>query len=340
MESLSNHAYGISKESQTSRRIMSRLEKLQAEELELEAQYTQKLGDQSTDSATDSEQSEDQASDGPTEEVTTHEIPDDDDDETAAPQTRTNWKKRFTGYKSSTDATLYEQRQELAALRAQNVQLMTKMQELASKREEQGEDMFQGAFTPEDVDTFGADGLDVVKKAAKHAIDSQVKPLKEQLAQVERERLERIKRDSENESKISYNKFLDSLKGLVPDYAKLNADSKFLSWIKQPDEYSGLPRVSLLRKAEANRDSYRVADFFKSFKKANAPSIEKHITPIGSGGSQPVSKGKDQPVFKKSEIDKFYNDIMKGLYKGKHDEMMAIERSIEQAVAQGRISNG
>jgi len=323
---------------------MSQLEKLKQEEAELEAQLTQKLGDPVEPTATTVE---DGIQITPEEKEAAEFIqeivipPAQDTPEQPAPVKRTNWKKRFTGYKASSDATIYEQRQELEALRAQMVNLSEQLvNSQDAKREVQGEDMFKDAFTDDEVDTFGADGLDVVKKVTKVAIDNQVKPLKAQLAKAELDRLKSMKLASENELRSSYNKFTIALESLVPDYKDLNADPGFLEWIKQPDEHSGLPRISLLRNAESKRDVKRTSDFFIEFKAAQTPNIEKYITPIGSGSTPRPQQKPDQPVYKQSDIDKFYSDVMKGRYKGQQDLITSTERAIEQASVDKRILYG
>ncbi len=328
---------------------MDQLEKLKEEEAELEALLTQKLGDQGEQpSATDSNgfivTPEEEEAAQFIEEIVTgtpEELP-----EQSAPVKRTNWKKRFTGYKASTDATIYEQRQEIENLKVAHVEMLQKLDGLQTiKREEQGEDMFKGAFTDDEVDTFGADGLDVVKKAARVAIDSQVKPLKEQLASQERNRLKTMRTEADNQRKATYNSFLNSLKSIVPNYVELNKYPQFLEWMQQPDEYSGLPKFSLFRKAEASRDVVRVADFFLEYKKLTTnpiipPSMEKYITPLGSKGNTVVPKQTDQTMLRQSDIDKFYNDLMKGRFAGKNDQVNATEASIERASMEGRILYG
>lgn len=329
---------------------MNQLDKLNAEVEELEAQHNaQKLGDPEQSAATVEEVIlPTQAEQDTTEFIETIVIPPAEEETIQpAPKPRENWKKRYTGYKASTDATIFEQRQELEQLRAYQAQTMEELQLLKNaKREVQGEDMFKDAFTESEVDTFGADGLDVVKKAAKVAIDSQVKPLKEQIAKAELDRVKSMKIASENERKASYERFTSSLGTLVPDFKELNSDPKFLEWIKQPDEHSGLPRISLLRRAEGTRDVKRTSDFFNDYKRTlvpvqtSPPEIEKYITPLGSGGQPPPQRQPDLPRYRQSDIDKFYSDIMKGRYKGQEKLIASTERAIELASMDKRIVYG
>ena len=263
---------------------------------------------------------------------------------------RVNWKKRFVNYKSSTDSTIYGLRQELMDMKRELARLMEDNQQLSEvKREEQG-DLFDGAFTQEDEDTFGSEGLDVVKKAAKVAIERQVKPLQEELRKQEKLRLADLQRRNQGDRNEHYQRFLSNLSTLVPDYGTVNKDPKFLAWLDQSDDYSGQKRQTLFRRAESTGDVARVADFFMDYKRsqnvvADATNIPKaaakHITPTGSGGGPAPPKQPQAPgYYKESDINKFYRDLMKGRYEGQQGVIMATEKAIEQAYLDRRVLRG
>ena len=340
---------------------MDPLEKLKQEEAELEAQMlgnpTQPEPEEDPDvAATDEgiQQSEEELEAAEFMEQTIVAPQDQDEpedqEEPEPPQKpkRTNWKKRFTNYKSSTDATIYGLRQELMDTKSMLSDAMARLQNLQeAKREEQG-DLFEGAFTQEDEDTFGTEGLDVVKKAAKVAIERQVKPLQEELRREQRTRVEDMQRRTQADRNHQYQEFLSRLETLVPDFRTLDSDKGFVEWLKQGDTYSPHQRRTLLRQAEAAGDVARVADFFTEYKESlravtdasNVPeAVRKHVTPVGSGGggAAPKQKTPDQGLYRKSDIDKFYSDLLKGRYEGKQDVINATEAAIERAYAERRV---
>jgi len=258
---------------------------------------------------------------------------------------RTNWKKRFTNYKTSTDTTISGLRTELSSLRASVAELMAENARLRTvKREEQG-DLWEGTFTQEDEDTFGTEGLDVVKKAAKVAIDKTVRPLQEELQRHEKQRTQELKQRAHDDAVADYARFTDKLGQVVPEYAELNTDKDFIAWMREPDQYSGVPKITLLQQAEKARDVGRVAQFFMDYMVTlENPTIpkdmERHVTPVGSGGGGNVRqprKNQDKGYYRKSDIDKFYADVMKGRYEGQADVIKATETAIEQAAIDGRI---
>lgn len=340
---------------------MNPLERLREEEAALEAEMlgnqtpTEETQEVSATEAEGIEQStEEQEAAQFIEEIVTEPYSEPEEDEVeldVQPQkkSRTNWKKRFTNYKSSTDATIHGLRQELTEIQAHIAALMEENYSLRTSKQEKQGDIFEGAFTEEDIDTFGADGLDVVKKAAKVAIEKQVKPLQAELQKAEQARLADVKRRAESDRSRNYEQFLSRLEAVVPDYKEINVDPRFLKFMDVPDEFSGLPKKTLFHKAEASGDVFRVADFFMEFKNKIAPKadttipkeMEKHITPIGAGGgaqssAQPKASGSGE-YYRQSDIDKFYNDVMKGRYAGRHNVIIATEDAIEAAYRDNRI---
>lgn len=258
---------------------------------------------------------------------------------------RTNWKKRFTNYKASTDATINGLRRDLIDMQSANAAVARELQQLqvaSSQREVQG-DMFEGAFTQEDEDTFGTEGLDVVKKAAKVAIERQVKPLEAELQKQRDARVQDLTRAAATQKRAQYQEFLGRLETLVPEYAELNKDKGFLQWLSGADQYSGYQRAELFRKAEASRDVARVADFFVEYQSTVAPpvpkDVQRQVTPVGrgGGGQQVNPKPKDPGMYRQSDIDKFYSDVMKGLYKDQAGVIAATEAAIEQAYVENRV---
>jgi hypothetical protein len=260
---------------------------------------------------------------------------------------RTNWKKRFINYKSSTDLTLSGLRTELTEMRAAVHELMSENARLRQVKQEKQGDLWEGAFTQDDEDTFGTEGLDVVKKAAKVAIDRTVKPLQEELQRHEKQRAEELKKQAHEQKLNRYNSFLEKLGNIVPEYAELNRDKDFLEWMSDPDEYSGMRRMDLFRQAEASHDVGRVAQFFTDFQVETgqtqepelSPEMQRHVTPVGSGGGGAARPNKqpDKGYYRQSDIDKFYTDVMKGRYAGQKDVIEATEKAIEQAALDGRI---
>jgi len=272
---------------------------------------------------------------------------DGDDSQPEQRASRTNWKKRFTNFKASADATIYDLRTEVSTLKGQ---MATIYEELSTLRKEgtkaTQKDPFTGVFTEEDEATFGADGLDIVKKGTQAAIENATKPLRDQLAKADSDRIASLKKAAHDAETERYGKFISRLGELVPEYKKLNYDSKFLAWMGQADTYSGITRSQLFKRAEDAKDVARVAEFFVEYQHAHKRPVseaEKYITPVGGPGAPTAAtkaKAAGGRIIYLSEIDKFYDDVIKGRYHGKHDQVLNIEAQIDAAQIAGLIRKG
>lgn len=251
-------------------------------------------------------------------------------------QQRTNWKKRFTNYKASTDATVHGLRLENLNLKERLNSVMQRMAQFEKMLTETktNKDPFEGQFSEEEVGIFGQDGLDVVKKAVKTIEENRIKPLEEKLKQSEAQRQKDLENQLIAERQREYDVFLSRLGSLSPNYGKLNADQKFVAWLNEPDPGDMYTRKYYLQKAEAARDAVRVADFFNRYttqtSKATS-SLDRHITPIGTGsGVEVQSKSGNKQSIDMETINKFYDDSARGRYKDNPAEAQRIEAMIDK----------
>jgi len=250
---------------------------------------------------------------------------------------RTNWKKRFVNYKASTDITISDLRYDNLSLRESVAQLMRRVEQLSQLAEQgiQKSDPFEGTFTEEEVQAFGEGGIDVIKKAAQTVVEKTVNPLKAELAETKAQNRIALERQLEQERKAEYNVFLAKLAKKAPNYQTLNNDPNFLQYLNQIPDGELVPRVSALRNAEAARDVVRVAEIFNDFdvkfgKAKVTNSLDRHLTPVGTGGSVADPVDRSRGAIDQSFINKFYSDFARGHYKGKEKEAQEIELKIDR----------
>lgn len=256
---------------------------------------------------------------------------------------RVNWKKRFTNYKASSDATIYSLRTDNAELRSQVLDLSKRMDVLLAERTDE-KDPFENLFTDEDRDTLGDEALNIFTKASKTAVDSAVSPLKAKLEEERQMRLRDQERMAKNDRQSAYGIFLEKLGDLVPSFNEINVDPGFNKWMQAPDTFSGFPRKDLFHRAEAAGDVSRVAEFFAEYQQlVEKPSekaqrtLEAAVAPTGSGAAEVTSNVK-KPTYLMSEVDKFFTDVSKGKYKGRESLAKELENKYDQAFVDGRIA--
>ncbi len=190
-----------------------------------------------------------------------------------------------------------------------------------------------------DIEEFGEDQIDLIDRRVKanqagHTSNAEISELRD------------------NVNKLRETAFWGSLQNMVPDFQEINTSAPFVEWLQHVDPFTGVRRQDLLSDAHQNGDALRVAHFFNTYaeevglerpqgresgkKKQPKPSLS--VEPSrASGGESPSSQGKRKYTLK--EIEKFYQDIaIPGRWTGTPEQAAAIERDIQLAQKEGRIS--
>ena len=181
---------------------------------------------------------------------------------------------------------------------------------------------------PEEIEQYGAEFIDMVKRAAK----SQQTPADEGL----KKQLETI---TEQQRSVARSQFFESLNRDAPQWEKLNTDQKFLDHLTSLDPYSGKQRQEIFDDAYEKLDAWRIANFFNAFTDTQQPQAE---TPRPSFANQVVpsaSKSHSAPPARKiwntQEVARFYDDVRRGAVNP--EQANQIEQDIFAAQSDGRL---
>lgn len=201
----------------------------------------------------------------------------------------------------------------------------------------------------EEIEDYGEDMIDVVKRAAREAMMPELNALREeneslrsQLGQVEG-----------SVAASTQDKMFNALAQAVPNWSEINRDRGFLDWLAQPDVYSGVTRQELLTKAFDSGDAPRVILFFKGFideqtPKQEAPAAQPEA-PQGTkldtlvapsrpkGNTDTGGAQQSELIWTQASIAAFYADVQKGKFKNREKERASLERDIFAAMKEGRI---
>jgi hypothetical protein len=324
---------------------MSRIniEQMEKEEKELEDHIVSLQGGQT-------KPSEETGSDMPTpkdsstdKELVTPDIPK-SSQEVHTETEREDWEKRYKNLRASRDENLWKAKQDLANAMERIQSLQHEIGELKAKAPSNTVDPFEGIFTEEDEDTLGPATLATMKKVTQRATEVATEPLRKEL---EVERQKRVKSDMDMVKRLkqeNYSAFLGKIAKAESDWEAINYDPGFISYMEEPD-LDGIPRKTYFAEAEAQGNAALVIRYMKEYKqwkagiKPKADPFASKVAPTGEGaGSNVVPKTDKVPEkISRAYIDKFYSDLTKGKYKGRHSEAEAIEAKIEKAVVEGRV---
>jgi hypothetical protein len=182
---------------------------------------------------------------------------------------------------------------------------------------------------PEEIEQYGAEFIDMVKRAAKSQQAPSVdEGLKKQLDTI-----------TEQQRSVARSQFFDTLNRDAPQWEKLNTDQKFLDHLSSLDPYTGRQRQEIFDDAYEKLDAWRIANFFNAYADTQQPQVE---TPRPSFANQVVpsaSKSHSAPPARKiwntQEVARFYDDVRRGAVNP--EQAAQIEQDIFAAQSDGRL---
>ncbi len=205
----------------------------------------------------------------------------------------------------------------------------------------------QQYVTPEEVQSYGPDFVDMVKRAAREAIAPDLQSIEHRTQQVSQ-------RVQQNSAQGIY----ATLEQHIPNWKEINVDPRFKSWCRSQDVYSRQVRGKLLNDAFQAADAPRVVAFFQGFLneeaatgQAPSPRQEPQLAPrtaavnletLASPGRAKPATGNtalpaDKPVFTRAQVSGFYDAVRKGAYTGRDTDKARDEAAIFSAQNEGRI---
>ena len=282
-----------------------------------------------------------------------------------------DWQHKFNVLQGKYNAEvprLHEQNRELST-RIQNMQsqLTATQGMLASLGTAGAPPVLQGnsaqgsLVKPEEIREFGADLHDFIQRAARDAVlpaveqtvQRQVGPVAQQVQQLGAG----FQNVAQAQALSAEDRFYTALEQAAPGYEQVNNTNAFADWLAVRDPYSGATRGDMLSHAFQNLDAPRVAAFFNGFRNEHAvvtpndPATPTGQSPtpavslvsmaapgIGIGGppaSAPNEAGKR--FYTQADVQLFYEQRRRGVYKGREAEADALERDMFRAQRDGRI---
>ena len=254
------------------------------------------------------------------------------------------WKDRSSEFenrwkvsKAKYDSNIYQLRQDNLSLRNMNIEAKKRLNVVLQERTDSQPSKLDKVFGQEQINVLGKETAEVIKDAIKTTNDR----VDAQEEKIKADNLQREEDDLKDAYQVEWNTFTARLAKLVPNLSKLNTDKKFLAWLEQPDELTGDIREDILAKAEKARLVGPIAALFNQYKPVGdttEDSVSKRIAPTNQEGSDTVSNIKPSDEIPMAVVEKFYDDVARGHYKGRYSEKKAMEKKIDTAWASGNIT--
>lgn len=263
------------------------------------------------------------------------------------PDEEDTWRRRYLTLKGKFDA-------EVPRLSARLAQLETELEQAkaAPPKEEkprQEAKPRQPAVTDKDVEAYGGDLVDLMRRVA----DEAAAQVREEYTGIVRELEDRNanllqKLDGVADRQVVNDRqtYYRDLNELVPDYEAVNVDPAFIAWLAEADPLSGTPRQEYLNKAFQTFNVDTTAALFNAYKAGKTPPTpskppeaqERLVQPSTSRANTAPASDASKRTWTTAEVDQFYRDVTKGVYAGKDAERARIENEIDLALAEGRLT--
>jgi hypothetical protein len=209
--------------------------------------------------------------------------------------------------------------------------------------------------TDKDEADFGADTIDLIRRAAREEFAGQLAAERDRVANLEAalrtlqtDVIPKVEKVASTQQITVEQAFWRDLSAAVPEWQAINDDPDFHQWLLEVDPLTGASRQDYLESAQSQFDVNRVSKFFTTWKANAAPAkveppkkpasteLEKMIAPgRGRGGDPPTQEKK---TYTRDEIAKFYDDVRSGKFSGREQEKSQIERDIFLASQEGRVN--
>lgn len=189
---------------------------------------------------------------------------------------RTDWKQKYNVLKGKYDAEVPRLHADLREARTQitglTEQLNTVQATVASMQAVNTPPAEPAAplVSQEEIDQFGPDLIDVVKRVAKEAVapyvDEQVGKVSTTVKQVEGS----VASTQKDVAESARERLYEVLDDKVPGWSTINQSPEFVAWLNEEDGLSGQLRGHVLHAAFNRNDAGRVVKIFESFQQEHA----------------------------------------------------------------------
>jgi hypothetical protein len=260
-----------------------------------------------------------------------------------APAPEADWKHKYETLQGLFNQRTAQAQAKTLALESQLSEIQRVVADLTKAQAQKPE--APAVMDPKDVEAFGADMLEMVKRYAEQTFnqlgarfdtkvqefDGRLNVLEGKVTGVDARTTETMERS-----------FYATLEKLVPDYEAINATQRWLQWLGEIDPVYGAPRQAALDAAFSRLDAERTAAVFKAYKATIPPApsagLENQVAPNGAASAPaPAANPAQGRIFSQKFVETFYNDIAKGKYRGREAEAERIVAEIDLAARDGRI---
>lgn len=249
------------------------------------------------------------------------------------------WEQRYRTLKGMYDAEVPQLHAQVRELTASVSQLQAQLAAAATPAPAPAPTA--SLVTDEDVEAFGADLIEVQRKVARE-VAAETRGDLDKLRAENAALREQVGRTG---AQVAENTFDQQLHRLVPDFAELNNDPKWIAWLDEIDPILRGPRRVVAQDALSRGDVAGVAYYVDMFRNSSAPTnaakgdkaaeLERQIQPRrSSSAAAPAGQGSQ---YSSAQIGEMFARAARLSATGNIDEARKLEAEIDAAYTEGRV---
>ena len=206
--------------------------------------------------------------------------------------------------------------------------------------------------TDKDVEEYG-ESIDMMRKVTREelgAVAQRIAAIEATLRQMQVNVVPQVQAVAQRQQMSAEQQFWADLAAAVPNFRQVNDLPDFQTWLLEADPLTGVTRQTFLDDAQRALDARRVASFFRTWLESTGQAavaqstgdtpryeLEKQVSPGRSRSTGTPASANQGKVYTPQDIQKFFNDVRAGKYKGREQERSRIERDIFAAQRENRI---
>jgi hypothetical protein len=206
--------------------------------------------------------------------------------------------------------------------------------------------------TDKDVEEYG-ESIDMMRKVTREelgAVAQRIAAIEATMRQMQVQVVPQVQAVAHRQQLGAEQQFWADLAAAVPNFRQVNDNEAFQSWLLSTDPLTGITRQTYLDDAQRALDARRVASFFRTWLESTGQAavaqstgdsprseLEKQVSPGRSRSTGTPANANQGKTYSPQDIQKFFNDVRSGKYKGREQERSRIERDIFAAQRENRI---
>lgn len=249
------------------------------------------------------------------------------------------WKHKYKTLQGKYSAEVPRLNQELKELRQTLAQMQEQLQDQQTKKQPEPEQLKEPEkyVTDEDRDNFGEDLLEVQRRVAKEVVAE----LRQELSQLKQEN-QALKQQF---GQVNVSNFQTRLLQAVPDFAEIDQDPRWITWLDEVDPMLRGPRRAIAEQAWSRGDVDAISAYVKLWKDSlggtspkqdRQAELKRQVQP--KRANAPASVPQQGKTYSGAEAEAAFAKVQQLIAMGRMDEAQALEQEISAAYAEGRIT--